>query len=380
MKRLAFALAAALVAALVARGACAQAGKPDERKPPEWLITASEVDVFAGDRFEVLVVSLANEALPDEIEVRLKAGPTERPIKLVAAGPASGNRRSYAGVLPAGVTGPVALDLAGRASSVLVLRVASSRADPLQAFVSRRVGTGTAAEAPLSENEPMYFIVGGRDGYSARFQLSLKYRLFDQNAGMGQARPWLAGFYFGFTQNSLWDLSEKSKAFRDTSYKPSLFWKWDRTDDQTWIDGFRAGLEHESNGGAVERSRSVNTVFARTDWRWTYADDSKFEFTPRLNYYFDKGENPDIAEYRGHVDWRARYDSGNNWIGTALVRAGGAHRGSLLLDVSRRIRDLRFGPIGGYLHFQYFNGYGEDILDYNVRRKWQFRVGFAIVP
>jgi hypothetical protein len=154
------------------------------------------------------------------------------------------------------------------------------------------VRSGVAAEPPLSENDPMYFIVGGRDGYSARFQLSLKYRLFDQSAGLGQERPWLAGFYFGYTQNSLWDLSEKSKAFRDTSYKPSLFWKWDRSDDQTWIDSFRVGVEHESNGGAVERSRSVNTVFGRTDWRWTYADDSKLEFTPRLNYYFDKGENP----------------------------------------------------------------------------------------
>ena len=55
-------------------------------------------------------------------------------------------------------------------------------------------------------------------------------------------------------------------------------------------------------------------------------------------------------------------------------------KGSLLLDVSKRIRDLKFGPVSGYLHFQYFNGYGEDILDYNVRRPAQFRVGFAIVP
>jgi outer membrane phospholipase A len=29
---------------------------------------------------------------------------------------------------------------------------------------------------------------------------------------------------------------------------------------------------------------------------------------------------------------------------------------------------------------QYFNGYGEDILDYNMKRKSQLRIGFAIVP
>ena len=55
-------------------------------------------------------------------------------------------------------------------------------------------------------------------------------------------------------------------------------------------------------------------------------------------------------------------------------------KGSLLLDLSKRARDLKFGPVGGYFHVQYFNGYGEDILDYNVRRKSQIRFGFAIVP
>lgn len=359
----------------------AQADKQEKSdKPVEWVIAASDVNVFAGERFEILVVSLAGEPLPDEIEVRMKAGPEERITRLSAVSAPSDSRRSYAGTVPAGVTGPVAVDLPGRASSVLVLMVAASRADPVQAFVTRRVRSGVAAEPPLSDNDPMYFVAGGRDGYSARFQLSLKYRLFDQSAGLGQDRPWLAGFYFGYTQNSLWDLSQQSKPFRDTSYRPSLFWKWEHADNQTWIDSVRLGVEHESNGGGGERSRSINIVFMRTDWRWSYADDSHFEFTPKFYSYFEKSDNPDIARYRGNVDWRVRYDSGHNWIGTAVARVGSAGYGSLLLDMSRRIRDLRFGPVGGYLHFQYFNGYGEDILDYNLRRRWQLRVGFAIVP
>ncbi|MFZ5510482.1 MAG: phospholipase A, partial [Pseudomonadota bacterium] len=32
-----------------------------------------------------------------------------------------------------------------------------------------------------------------------------------------------------------------------------------------------------------------------------------------------------------------------------------------------------------YLHFQYFNGYGESFLDYNLKRRSQFRIGFSIV-
>jgi outer membrane phospholipase A len=63
-----------------------------------------------------------------------------------------------------------------------------------------------------------------------------------------------------------------------------------------------------------------------------------------------------------------------------VARRGTQRKGSLLIDLSKRARDLRVGPISGYWHVQFFTGYGEDILDYNVRRKSQVRFGFAIVP
>lgn len=50
------------------------------------------------------------------------------------------------------------------------------------------------------------------------------------------------------------------------------------------------------------------------------------------------------------------------------------------MDLSQRTRALTLGPISGYLHLQYFNGYGEDILDYSRRRRSQLRIGFAILP
>jgi outer membrane phospholipase A len=226
----------------------------------------------------------------------------------------------------------------------------------------------------------MYFVLGARGGYTAKFQLSFKYRLFDQATGFGQDRPWLAGLYFGYTQTSFWDLGEDSKPFRDTDYRPSLFWKWERTDDHTWLDGLRIGVEHESNGGGGMLSRSIDTAYLRPEWRWKFGDDARLEFTPKIYGYLDKEDNPDIDRYRGNVDWRLRYDSGVNWIATGVLRYGRAGYGSVLVDLSRRIRDLRFGPVGGYLHFQFFSGYGESILDYNLRRQTQLRVGFAIVP
>jgi outer membrane phospholipase A len=358
-------------------------GWPATKAAPDWILATSDARPRAGERFEIVVVAPGDAELPDTLEARLKTGAEERSLLLQAQGPALGGRRRYAATLPADLLGAIEVDLAGRASSVLVL-IAEARKPPAAPAAAPAASAPAvyagASEPPLSENDPMYFVLGARQGYSARFQLSFKYRLFDPSSGFGQGQPWLSGLYFGYTQNSLWDLSSESKPFRDTSYRPSLFWKWDRTDDRTWIDALRLGVEHESNGGGLGRSRSIDILFARPEWRWARPDGERLEFTPKIYGYLDKHENPDISHYRGNVDWRVRWDSGSNWIATGVARMPGSGKGSLLLDASRRVRDLRFGPVGGYLHFQFFTGYGEDILDYNLRRKTQFRIGFAIVP
>jgi hypothetical protein len=370
-----------LLATLLCLPALALAQAPDAAKPaaplpvkPQWAIATTTPHAGPGATVEVVVISLAGEPLPDEMDARLSRGAEEQAVTLAATGPAEGARRSYSFIMPRGASGSVALELVARSSSVLVLLVDEPPGSPPQ-----EKGT---LELPLSEADPMYFIVGGHGSgdLTAKFQLSFKYRMFDTNAGYGKDVPWLAGFYFAYTQTSIWDLTEESKPFRDTNYRPSLFWQWQRTDDRTWIDAFRAGLEHESNGRGGAESRSINTVFVRPEWHWKAGDGGRFEFTPKAYAYLDKSDNPDINHYRGYVDWRVRYDSGVNWVATGVLRYADTGHGSVQLDLSRRIRDLKFGPIGGYLHFQVFSGYGEELLDYNLKRDTQFRIGFSIVP
>jgi len=342
-----------------------------------WLLSSKSGNVESGRPFEVVVVAPPNHSLPAELDARMKVDVAEITLTLKAAGPPENGRRLYTAQMPLSASGPVTLQLSDFPSNVLVV-VTSRRGDAVQTLTG--LGAG-GREPPLSENDPMYFVIGTRGGTSARFQLSFKYRLFDVDVGYGQEQPWLSGLYFGYTQNSLWDLEGESKAFRDTSYQPSLFWKWERTADG-WLDGARLGLEHESNGGQGERSRSINTAFVRPEWRWKVAEVGSFAFTPKIYAYLDKEENTDIDDYRGYVDWRARYDSpAGTWVATTVVRVGTAGgKGSVLLDLSRRVRDVKFGPVSTYLHLQYFAGYGESILDYNVKGKSQLRIGFAIVP
>jgi hypothetical protein len=341
-----------------------------------WVIASSDARAEAGARFEIVVVPPAGQPAPNELIVRIGVDVAEIALTMRATGPGQDGRRTYAATMPISASGPVTMRLAEHPSNVLVVVVRRS-----DAVTNITGGLADDGEPPLSENDAMYFIVGSRGGWSARFQLSFKYRLFDASAGIGADRPWLSGLYFGYTQNSLWDLSTESKAFRDTSYRPSLFWKWERAEHaKAFFDGARVGFEHESNGGEDEQSRSVNIAFVRPEWRWRLAMGGTFEFTPKIYAYLDKEENPDIDDYRGFVDWRVRYDSGGNWIATGVARHGTAGKGSVLIDVSRRTRDVKFGPVSGYFHMQFFAGYGESILDYNVRNKSQFRVGFAIVP
>ena len=343
----------------------------------DWVIVPIEPRVAAGARFEVVVVPPPGQQAPDELIVQMGIDIAELAITMGATGPMQDGRRAYAATMPNAASGPVNLRLAEFPSNVSV--VVARRSDAIEGLAG---GFGAGEHEPLlSENEPMYFIIGSRGGWSARFQISLKYRLFDAAAGLGQERPWLSGLYLGYTQNSIWDLSTESKAFRDTSYRPSLFWKWERARGaKAFFDGARVGFEHESNGGDADTSRSINIFFMRPQWRWQLPRGGTLEFMPKLYAYLEKEDNSDIDDYRGYADWQVRYESGVNWIASTMLRHGTAGKSSVLIDVSRRVRDLKFGPVSGYFHVQFFAGYGESILEYNVQRKSQLRVGFAIVP
>jgi outer membrane phospholipase A len=355
-------LLAALLAALPAAAA-------------DWILSSNEPQVKAGARFEVELFSVAGEPLPEAIGMRVRGDRVGRVIAAQASAPAAGARRTYAARMPEALAGTLGLELVDRASNVLVL-VVQAAPDALQRLA---IGEREGPAPPVSEHESTYFVVGTRSGTTARLQLSFKYRLFDRNLGWGSDQPWLADFYIGYTQNSIWNLSEESKPFRDSSYRPSVFWLWRRTDEKTWIDGLGTGYEHESNGEDGPGSRSIHILFVRPEWHHEFADGARLEFAPKLYRYLDKDENPDIQRYRGYVDWRLRYGD-HERIWSALARAGTAGKGSLQVDFAQRTRLLIFGQLSGYLYVQFFAGYGEDILEYNVRRKSQLRLGFAIVP
>ena len=98
----------------------------------------------------------------------------------------------------------------------------------------------------FSPYEPTYFSAGSSGPTNARFQVSFKFRFFNPQT----KTPFLEKIFFGYSQSSIWDLSSVSKSFRDSSYRPSLFFLDDTISQWNFRGplGIQGGFEHEANG------------------------------------------------------------------------------------------------------------------------------------
>lgn len=250
----------------------------------------------------------------------------------------------------------------------------------------------------ISAYDPIYFAVGSRDRLNARFQFSFKYRVFEAGApGEPLLEQLVRDLHFAYTQVSIWDLETLSKPFYDSSYKPTVFLLHEfRGGPRAWLFSLQAGAQHESNGrgsGTTPTpgqphpfdSRSLNSLYLVTRARWTDDNGRFVEAALRASTFFDLEDNPDIARYRGYVELSLRggYDRGLQLA--AHLRGHPRGHGSVEFNATwpavetPLLKTILPPTLGGYAQLQYFNGYGESLLDYDVRRKDQLRFGLMIV-
>jgi len=260
----------------------------------------------------------------------------------------------------------------------------------------------------LEAYEPIYFVVGNDDdvGYNAKFQISVDFKFFcafgdtDEGVIEGTDRSVLTRLsevHLGFSQTSIWDLSELSAPFRDSSYRPRLFYRLvtEKPASDKWLAELDAGFAHESNGKAGDESRSMNLLFVRPKWSFGLGSGGTKELNvqPMIYTYASVGgNNRDIADYRGYVDLHVEYlvgpvdrQSGRRkddpWmIWTDLRKGKRSSYGSVEVSVAMPYRVVPLlDKFRGWLMLQYFNGYGENLLQYNVKDGAQYRLGFAVV-
>ncbi len=214
------------------------------------------------------------------------------------------------------------------------------------------------------------------DSKEAKFQLSMKLPLYLEDTGFD-------GLYFGFTLTSFWQLynSEVSKPFRETNYEPEVFWQ--KTGDYSVLgykfNTFQLGFNHMSNGQSGLRSRSWNRIFASI----TFSDNDDIYYL-KTWYRVPEDEKDDPLDASGDdnpdiEDFYGRFELGyGRKIGAfkmlALVRNNldfDENRGSFQLDMTYPISD-RYE-----LLVQYFNGYGDSLIDYN-RSQERIGIGFQV--
>lgn len=329
------------------------------------------------------VVDVVGLSLPDFPGARLLLDARPAVVQLAETG---GDDVADADVLVAGAGAPtgMAADLPGveapEAASALVPAQARGLA-PLAEVATLPPGRDVVAPFGLGFHEPMYFLVGGKNPVSARFQFSFKYRIFDDRGVVAETVPFARGLYFGFTQTSLWDLQSDSKPFRDSSFRPTLFYAWnlfDPADRGSLV--LSMGYEHESNGKDDSPSRSIDTVFARADLRYFLNGGPVYVgVAPKIWHYLDREDNPDIARYRGYGELGLRIGRDDGLMLNALVRRGTANKMGTQLDLSYPLRTSVFSGVGAFIHLQAYKGYGETLLDYDVRREPQYRIGISLV-
>ncbi len=368
----------------------------------QWQIASKSEAINFGQKITIDIVKL-DEAIdwPATFKMKLSGAGNSEEIELNPAklSNISVLHRAYSGVASKKYVGIVRAELVGLSSNRLVLLAPSDDAGSMlvaeAATAAGEVVSNDRAsknsptvvvianpedEPALSANEPMYFIMGknSEHGADARFQLSFKYRPFDPEGSIAGFVPLLSNLYFAYTQTTLWDIGEKSGPFRDTSYRPSLFYRWAGSGRNFLPDEWRVGAEHESNGQTGINSRSLNTTYIRPTWNFDMGNSRRLTFYPKFQHYLNKEENSDIQRYRGYVDWQLRYGREDGLMLGGLYRLGIGGYSSSQLDVSYPISDRIFARTGAFVHLQLLSGYGETLLDFNNKSDTQIRLGLSI--
>ena len=376
----------------------------------DFLLAPESATVAPGGRIEVILflpndtaeerifdlparLTLRSRGRPDAPAVVLEA--TEPQQAQVRLAPGEFHRARYAGSLPEGLAGEIVLEPVDFKAPPLTFVIGapegslSGEPPPSTSAQATATGETPAPDTELdpdaarfasafSPYEPNYFSAGSHGPTNARYQVSLKFRFFNPET----KTPFLEKIFFGYSQNSIWDLSSDSKSFRDSSFRPSVFFLDDTVSQWTFRGtklGIQGGFEHESNGKDGADSRSLNTVFVRPTLTFPLQSNHFISVSPKIYDYLEKEENPDIAEYRGYVDLLLKIGERDGWqLATTLRKGTRAEAYSVQLDASFPLKNATFGNLGGYLHLQYFNGYGEALIDYNQRVHTQFRVGLMI--
>lgn len=225
-----------------------------------------------------------------------------------------------------------------------------------------------------------YFIFGPPLGPKAnkhntniKFQISVAQRL--TNATL----PWGTYLYLFYSQKCFWNVLENSMPMTDLNFNPGIGLAKPIFVKGRFLGKVTLTLEHESNGRDSIQSRSWNKV----------SFGGSIMVDPNLMVYgkfwipiVDGKNNRDILKYSGifQVGWDWR--SNNRRLGASMnlvKRKTKFFRGFFDYNLTAEFSWRLSKTANQFLFVQYYNGYGEGLLDYNKYHS-MLRVGIVIKP
>ncbi|MGB7629782.1 MAG: phospholipase A, partial [Candidatus Deferrimicrobium sp.] len=171
--------------------------------------------------------------------------------------------------------------------------------------------------------------------------------------------------WIAYTQLSFWQLYDfaNSAPFRETDYEPELLLNFRTNYNLLGLRGryINVGLDHQSNGQSEPLSRSWNRVVANFGFE-------RDRFNAILNTWYRVPENsrdddnPGIERFLGYGQINVHYLRDGHLVGFFLRNnlRGRGNKGAVQLEYSFPLAKF----VGGYI--QYFNGYGESLIDYRA--------------
>lgn len=201
-----------------------------------------------------------------------------------------------------------------------------------------------------------------------KYQLSFQTKMGDNLIGQN------GDLWFTYTQVVYWQLfaDNISSPFRETNYAPEVYLSFLTNVDLLGLTmrNVNFGVVHQSNGRGDPLSRSWNRVYAEMQF---VKDDFALSFKPWYRIQEDPSDdnNPDIQDYMGHYEIWAYY----NWDKQVL---SGMLRNVFSSGDRHNFEANWSFPIVKHLRgiVQYYNGYGEDLIDYNY---YSHRIGVGVM-
>lgn len=221
-----------------------------------------------------------------------------------------------------------------------------------------------------------YFVFGTsigprptRENSNVKFQISIAQKLTKSTL------PWGTYLYLFFTQKVFWNVLQESMPMPDLNFNPGIGLAKPLFARNRFIGQLFMMIEHESNGRDGDKSRSWNKIsFAASIMIDQHlAVHGKF-WIPII----DGKNNKDILKYNGIYQVGVQVFSTNRrFTGSVLLtkRSGWNFNYNTTVELAYRVLKRE----NQYLFLQYYNGYGEGLLDYNKFQS-MLRIGIVIKP